>query len=305
MISFIIPAYNSEKTIKRCIDSILDQTSDIEYEIIVVDDGSTDNTEELVRSYINDKIKFYQKQNGGVASARNFGVDNSSGEYIIFVDSDDYINKNLLRDITPYINKKLDLIKWNPAIVNEKQDGSIEVDDKNKKITAFRTTSGENGFNKLFGMDPLLDCLWEYAIKRDIMLKFPEGMYHEDFAIMPLIILNAKDMIAIPKIEYFYVQTDTSIMRGNDEAKELKKLQDILSNYDSLMKRSSELNLKKTTKENVGIFCTNSLIVIVPNLKGKNRKYFIKELKKRKVSKNIKVRNFKQLIKRVLLTVLY
>ena len=154
-------------------------------------------------------------------------------------------------------------------------------------------------------MDPLLDCLWEYAIKRDIMLKFPEGMYHEDFAIMPLIILNAKDMIAIPKIEYFYVQTDTSIMRGNDEAKELKKLQDILSNYDSLIKRSSELNLKKTTKENVGIFCTNSLIVIVPNLKGKNRKYFIKELKKRKVSKNIKVRNFKQLIKRVLLTVLY
>lgn len=305
MISFIIPAYNSEKTIKRCIDSILYQTSDIEYEIIVVDDGSTDNTEELVRSYINDKIKFYQKQNGGVASARNFGVDNSSGEYIIFVDSDDYINKNLLRDITPYINKKIDLIKWNPAIVNEKQDGSIEVDDKNQKITAFRTTSGENGFNKLFGMDPLLDCLWEYAIKRDIMLKFPEGMYHEDFAIMPLIILNAKDMIAIPKIEYFYVQTDTSIMRGNDEAKELKKLQDILSNYDSLIKRSSELNLKKTTKENVGIFCTNSLIVIVPNLKGKNRKYFIKELKKRKVSKNIKVRNFKQLIKRVLLTVLY
>ena len=305
MISFIIPAYNSEKTIKRCIDSILDQTSDIEYEIIVVDDGSTDNTEELVRSYINDKIKFYQKQNGGVASARNFGVDNSSGEYIIFVDSDDYINKNLLRDITPYINKKIDLIKWNPAIVNEKQDGSIEVDDKNQKITTFRTTSGENGFNKLFGMDPLLDCLWEYAIKRDIMLKFPEGMYHEDFAIMPLIILNAKDMIAIPKIEYFYVQTDTSIMRGNDEAKELKKLQDILSNYDSLIKRSSELNLKKTTKENVGIFCTNSLIVIVPNLKGKNRKYFIKELKKRKVSKNIKVRNFIQLIKRVLLTVLY
>lgn len=305
MVSFIIPAYNSEKTIKRCIDSILGQTSNIEYEIIIVDDGSTDETEQLVQSYINDKIKFYQKQNGGVASARNYGVEMSNGEYIIFVDSDDYINETLLEDIEPYINKNIDLIKWNPILIKESEEKTAQIDNKNHRTIAFNETTGEDGFNKIFGIDPLLDCLWEYAIKKDIMLKFPEGTYHEDFAIMPLIMLNAKNMIAIHKTEYYYVQTNNSIMRGNSEEKELKKLQDILGHYDSLMKRSSEMSLKKETKENVGIFCTNSLIVIIPNLKGKNRKFFIKELKKRNISKNIKVRNFKQLLKKIILAIKY
>ena len=109
MISFIIPSYNSAVTIKRAIDSILRQTTSLKYEIIVVDDGSTDNTEEIMKDYEkNEKVKYYKKENSGVADTRNYGVLKSSGDYIIFVDSDDYVSENLLKDIEPYILQNIE-----------------------------------------------------------------------------------------------------------------------------------------------------------------------------------------------------
>lgn len=169
MVSFIIPAYNAEKTIERAINSILNQKeTEIEYEIIVVDDESIDNTENIMKKFEqNTKIKYYKKENTGVADTRNYGVKKAKGEYIIFVDSDDYISDNLLNDISVYIMEKIDLIKWNPIFVYE---------DKQEKMprVEFKNVTGEQGFNLLFGKDNLIDCLWNYAIKKEIMLEFPK-----------------------------------------------------------------------------------------------------------------------------------
>lgn len=299
-ISFIIPSYNSGKTIKKAINSILKQDNNsLEYEIIVVDDGSTDNTEEIIEN-LNEHIKFIKKENGGVSSARNRGIKEATGEYIVFVDSDDYISKTLLKDIEKYVEKDIDLIKWSPTLVDKKGKNI-----KQPNINGFVETSGEDGFNRLFGTDPLLDCLWNYAIKKDIMLEFPDGREHEDFAIMPLIILSAEKMVIIDELEYFYVQTDKSIMRGNSLEKQRKKLEDILINFDNLIETSSKMNISDYTKENVGIFAVNSLLVIVPELSGDNKEYFIEELRKRSISKYIKARNLKQCIKKVWLSIKY
>ena len=111
MISFIITTYNSEKTIVRAINSILDQKSNLNFEIIVVDDGSNDKTKVVLENYY-DKIKYYYKENEGVSCARNFGMQKAKGEYIIFVDSDDYIKNSLLQDIESHILQKIDLIKF-------------------------------------------------------------------------------------------------------------------------------------------------------------------------------------------------
>lgn len=297
MISFIIPSYNSENTIKRAIDSILNQNTNLEYEIIVVDDGSTDNTEEVVKYYENDeRIKYYNKDNSGVADTRNYGVKMATGDYIIFVDSDDYISENLLKDIEVYILQETELIKWNVTFVDEKQNEILKPES-----IAFEKTTGEQGFNNLFGKDNLIDCLWNYAIKKELMIEFPSGTYHEDFAIMPLIILNAKSFVSINKREYYYVQSENSIMREKNSEKTRKKLQDKLKHFDNLIKEVNKMDLQKITKENFGIYAVNSLLAVVKDLDGEDKTFYKKELKKRKIWRYIKIRNLKQLIKRIIL----
>ena len=302
MISFIIPTYNAENTIQNTINSILKQSeTSLEYEIIVVDDGSTDNTKNLIQELeSNEKIKYYSKENSGVADTRNYGVQKSNGEYIIFVDSDDYVSQNLLKDIEPYIKQNIDLIKWNPLFVDENKEIL-----STPKSAYFDIVTGEEGFNLLFGKDNLIDCLWNYAIKKEIMLEFPKGTYHEDFATMPLVILNAKTMVSLNKFEYYYVQTENSIMRSNDKQINKKKLQDKLIHFDNLIKQANNMNISKKTKENLKIYATNSMIVVVKDLEKEEKEFYIKELKKRKISKHIKIRNFKQLLKKAYLRIKY
>ena len=114
-------------------------------------------------------MEYFVKENTGVADTRNYGVNKALGEYIIFVDSDDYISENLLANIEPYINQGIELIKWNPIFVDENKK-EIRKDN----MVFFKKVTGEQGFNLLFGKDKLLDCLWNYAIKKEIMLEFPK-----------------------------------------------------------------------------------------------------------------------------------
>ena len=253
MISFIVPAYNAKLTIKRTIDSILNQVeSSIDYEIIVVDDGSTDNLRKEIVKYSTDslkKITYTRKQNGGLSDARNYGVKKAKGDYIIFVDSDDYIDKKLLKDIKVYINKGVDLIKWNPIYVYE--DGRKE--KRNIYNSDLNIISGEDGFNLLFGNDPLMSCSWNYCIKKEFVPEFPVGMYHEDFATTTLMLLKANSMVITNKFEYYYIQTDNSITRGNDVKKQKKRFQDLVKHCDKIIKETSKLKVSNKTKENVRI----------------------------------------------------
>jgi len=97
--SIVIPVYNAEKYLYRCLESILQQTFS-DYEIIIVDDGSTDASKEICSSYVNDyRVFYYFQKNSGVSSARNKALREAKGEYILFVDADDYISANLLENI--------------------------------------------------------------------------------------------------------------------------------------------------------------------------------------------------------------
>ena len=113
-ISVIVPVYNTEKYIKKCLDSIINQTySNIE--IIIINDGSTDNSELIINEYLKeypDKIKYYKKENGGLSDARNYGVTKATGDYICFVDSDDYIDINLFESLKMEVEKQTQLIKY-------------------------------------------------------------------------------------------------------------------------------------------------------------------------------------------------
>ena len=100
-ISVIVPVYNTEKYIEKCLQSILSQTMN-DIEIIVVNDGSTDNSENVIKQIEKNnntkiQIKYFKKENGGLSDARNYGVKKATGKYISFIDSDDYIDKNLYK----------------------------------------------------------------------------------------------------------------------------------------------------------------------------------------------------------------
>ena len=100
-ISIIVPVYNVEKYIERCLKSLVNQTLQ-DIEIIIVNDGSQDKSEEIIEKYVKEnhnKIKYYEKSNGGLSSARNYGIEYATGEYIAFLDSDDYVETNMYEEM--------------------------------------------------------------------------------------------------------------------------------------------------------------------------------------------------------------
>lgn len=111
MISIIVPVYNAEKYISKCIDSILSQTF-IYFELILINDGSTDKSALICEKYaqIDNRVKVFHKQNGGAGSARNLGLEKASGDWIMFVDADDWIERECLEFCSKYIDNNIDLI---------------------------------------------------------------------------------------------------------------------------------------------------------------------------------------------------
>ena len=113
-LSIIIPVYNNEKDLDKCLTSILNQNID-DLEIVVVNDGSTDNSEKVIKKYqekYDNIFKYYFKENTGVADTRNYGLDKAEGKYIMFVDADDYLDTSLYKNVKKYMDVDTDLIKY-------------------------------------------------------------------------------------------------------------------------------------------------------------------------------------------------
>ena len=121
--SIIIPVYNSENTIKRAIDSVLSQTY-LNWELIIVDDGSTDNSLKIVNEYHDDRIRILCQSNSGPGKARNFGIENAIGDYVVFLDSDDYYDNDYLESID-IVNKESKKQVVFIDFVNEYENGEI------------------------------------------------------------------------------------------------------------------------------------------------------------------------------------
>ncbi|MBP3707033.1 MAG: glycosyltransferase family 2 protein [Clostridia bacterium] len=119
LVSIIIPAYNAEKYLQRCLESVVNQTYK-NIEIIIVNDGSTDNTESIIIRYQKKykSIKYFKKENNGVSDARNYGIAQASGEYFCFVDADDYVSESLISDLERYMDAEHDLIKYKFSTTN-------------------------------------------------------------------------------------------------------------------------------------------------------------------------------------------
>ncbi|CDD16376.1 MAG: glycosyltransferase [Clostridia bacterium] len=304
-ISIIVPIYNVEKQISRCIESLLEQESEkLQIEIILVNDGTKDNSGEIAKEYAKknmDKIIYLEKENGGLSDARNFGIKYATGTYLAFVDSDDYISDNLYSSLIDFMNQKYDLIKIK----------ATKVDENGNKIEEnyspeFYEATGEEAFDILYKSDKMTEIAWIYIYRTEFFknngFEFAKGLYHEDFGLIPLIILKAKKVASTKIGTYFYVQTQNSITRG-DNSKKIKRAEDLLKHYDNMIKEIKKYDISEKSKQNIKTYFTNCILIYVDNLQGIDRKNFIKQIRSRKMKKNIKVKNLKQLIKRIILNI--
>ncbi len=306
-ISIIVPIYNAEKNIKKCLESINEQIAlESEIEVILINDGSTDNTDEIVKEYIekhmkNKDVKYFTKKNEGVAKTRNYGINKSTGDYILFVDSDDYISKDTIKILEPYIQKNIDIIKFKLQRLDE--TGKII---ERVEGPVFDGITGQKAFNKLYSTDVLIDSPCVYLIKKDIFTKNKlefKGTYHEDFGLIPILIILSSKVVSLPDYLYQYIQGQDSITRNDDYDKTLIKMKDCFFHYDRMLKIIENIKLDKITKENIKIYYTNAILMKLSNLKENDKKTFIKEMKDRKMYNNIKIRNIKQLIKKIILNI--
>ena len=303
-ISIIVPVYNTGKYVEKCLNSLMNQTMKEEIEIIIVNDGSTDNSEEMIRSYIEkqqnkDNIKYFSKENEGIAKTRNYGIEKATSDYILFVDSDDYIDNQLIEKLKPYMDKQIDVIKFKLKRVDEignvleKVEGPI-----------FEEKTGEEAFHQMFSQDLLIDSPCVYLMKKELFtknnFKFRQT-YHEDFGLIPLILLVAKSVVSTNYYLYNYVQVQNSITRNEDYQKTIQKFNDCLAHYDNMMIAIEKISIGKRAKEDIKIYYTNSILLKLNDLQEKEKEEFIKQIKKRKFSRNIKVRNGKQFIKKIIL----
>lgn len=291
--SIIVPVYNTEKYLKRCLDSIRKQTFK-NYEVIIVNDGSTDNSSDIISKY---PFKIINQKNQGLSMARNNGVKESSGEYLIFLDSDDYIEKDLLREINNSLSNNPDLIRYQiKEVFDDKSDVSYEED-------SFENKDGVEAF-KLITKYHFVENAWAYAIKREFYLKekfsFKKGTYHEDFGLMPLVIIKSKIVNSINYVGYCYYQRDGSIMNSSDYSKTKNKVKDFYNHYLYLTK---EINKTKLDKIYFMSFISNSLILKITELKGKDYKETLDKLKKDKVFDNLLNDTFLRKIKNMLVKI--
>ena len=289
--SIIIPVYNVEKYIKKCLDSIFEQSFK-DYEVIVVNDGTKDNSMDIVKEY---DVKIINQKNQGLSEARNSGAKKATGEYLIFIDSDDYIDKDLLKEINKSLKNDPDIVRFQIREVYEDDKES-----KDYKETPFTNKNGVEAFN-LITKYHFVENAWSYAIKRsyyeDNNYSFKKGTIHEDFGLLPLVIIKANTVNSISYIGYNYLQRKGSIMSQKDYEKTKKKVSDFYNHYKYLIE---EINMTKLDSKVFKSFISNSLILKICELDNKDYKEYKKILKEQKVFDNLLEDSFVRKIKKLL-----
>lgn len=215
LISVIVPVYNVENYLNKCIDSIINQTYS-NLEIILIDDGSTDNSGIICDNYkkIDKRIIVVHKNNGGLSSARNIGLDISRGELISFVDSDDYLEQNMLESL----KNNMDKYNSNISICDFYY---IKNDIKRKSDVVFNKTefvsSGKDKYKNIQNeYGSIASYAWNKLFKKEIFddIRYPDGKIYEDSYILCETLDKAKIISYISKPLYNYVYRENSIVNS-------------------------------------------------------------------------------------------
>ena len=228
LLTVVIPVYNVEKYLKRCIDSILIQEWK-NYDILLVDDGSTDNSPQICEDYAKayDIISVIHKENGGLSEARNTGISNAEGEYVYFLDSDDWIEPNTFSDLAEVIESdQYDIISFNPEFVKSEHDIIKSDSKRTKRLTGKEALIDMFSYGFITGF--ATDKIYRKALFTKNTIQFPVGKYYEDLGTNYKLFLAAKKVYATNQKYYHYlIDNPDAITQSWNE----KKLRDMFEFY--------------------------------------------------------------------------
>lgn len=277
-VSIIVPVYNSEKTILRCLDSILNQTYK-NIEIIIIDDGSTDSSYNLIKSRLNNdnRIKLIKKENTGVSDSRNNGLGIITGEYVTFVDSDDWIELNLIKKMVEVLEKEnVDIICCN-YYLNYEDGKQKKIERKEKRLDKFNALNPSSKY--------YFTTVWGKIFRKNVIdsLRFSTELYYsEDTLFYIQTLMNASSIYWIKETLYHYYINQSGTIKN-------KKLDKFITDFYARKKiydlYKSELN-NKELQNKAKIYAMYSAVNILyeynkykltNDIKLNELKYFIKE----------------------------
>lgn len=246
LVSIIIPAYNCEKYISKCINSVVNQTYK-NIEIIIIDDGSKDNTLEICNDFAekNKKIRVFSKENEGVSSARNLGLNEAKGEYINFIDSDDYVEVN-------YIEKLVE------NLLNTNSDISVcGFVDENLEGNPLHYSENKSNFSyyiKDFKEDYFIPYVcWQMLFKKELLYKNDKKILFnkkihlkEDLSFIYQLVSNSEKISIIPDVLYHSVNREDSLSNKVLTVEEFDKYYTSLIAYEEMI--NSTKNIERFNK---------------------------------------------------------
>ena len=234
-VSIIVPIYNAEKYLKKCIDSLVNQTKK-EIEIILINDGSTDNTENIIKEYKDKRIKYFKNENQGIGKTRNFGIKKAKGNYIMFVDSDDYVELNACEELYKKAEKeKSDLVICDYyKVYNNGKKEEVTIKD-------FKPTTLKKYPELLLNVNLApWNKLYKKSLIDDNKLSFVENIKYEDTPFVAEALLKAKKIGKVNKSLIYYV-----IHKNSETTVRDKRIFDIVKIIDIV--RTVYKNEKKLT----------------------------------------------------------
>lgn len=251
--SFIIPVYNVEQYLEECIDSILMQVF-IDYEIIIINDGSTDNSPRICNYYEakDNRVRVMHKHNEGLAQTRNQGLKIAKGKYLIFVDGDDHIEKSgkSLLDIYRFLvveNSDLIIFNLSPFVLNNDLTYKLYDIPKTKKIGI------TYDLDTIFKSRVYLASACNKIVKREVItknsLEFPKGLLSEDIKWCGDLLMYSEKIVFYPVVFYFYRKNREGSITYITKKKNLLDIADQVNSHFVYMKNNSNYNNKKYLDE--------------------------------------------------------
>lgn len=285
-LSVIVPVYNVEKYLPKCVESLLRQDlSPEEYEIILVDDGSPDRCGAICDEYAagHPHIKVIHRPNGGLSAARNTGIEVAQGRYVQFVDSDDYLEPNVLKFLVNKMEQdQLDVLRFNYQNVND----YYEVFEPNKVSKPFADYRDEVSDGLTFLNERLGYACYacQFMIRRVLLqtCSFKEGIYFEDTEWTPRLLLRADRVASTTLMVYNYLMRVGSITKSTNEEKKKKLLNDELCLIDTLKKQMTSVEDKRWYEGMIAQIALAIVGFVSKNFYA-NRKRYLRELLSKKI----------------------